>query len=211
MGTHVPRLLVTGFGPFPGAPVNPTLTLVRRWQAERPRVEGMGDFRAEILPVDYGTVGDALSSIGRDFEPDIAVHFGLATECRGFRLERLARNVFEADRPDNSGTSRAVGPICAGPATIPTRLPLEAMAQRLEALGLPVEWSDDAGGYLCNMVMTLSLAHACEGFAPGMSGFVHVTLVGEGAGMPMSADDLHAGALAILETCCSDWRRRHAL
>lgn len=56
-------------------------------------------------------------------------------------------------------------------------LPLDAIHRALSADGIPAEWSDDAGGYLCNAVFTLSLARAAPGFSPRMSGFVHVPLV----------------------------------
>jgi len=202
------RVLVTGFEPFPGAPVNPTEKLVAALRANPPAFDGMAAFRAEILPVDYDTVGPRLSAIGRDFSPDIAIHFGLATECAGFRLERLARNRFEADRPDNAGILREAGAVCEGPETLPSGLPLEAIHARLAGLGLPVEWSDDAGGYLCNTVFMLSRAHACEGFAPQMSGFVHVPLTGEGSAFPMSDAGLSAGALAVVGECVGAWEER---
>jgi hypothetical protein len=47
------------------------------------------------------------------------------------------------------------------------------------------------------MVFTLSRAHACEGFAPAMSGFVHVPPTGEGK--PLSEAQLLAGACIIIE------------
>ncbi|RST87384.1 pyroglutamyl-peptidase I [Aquibium carbonis] len=200
------RVLVTGFEPFPGAPVNPTETLVAALRAEPPAFDGVAAFRAEILPVDFDAVGPRLSAIGRDFAPDIAIHFGLANECAGFRLERLARNRFLADRPDNAGVLREAGTVCDGAETFASRLPLEAIHARLAAMGLPVEWSDDAGGYLCNMVFVLSRAHACEGFAPGMSGFVHVPLTGEGAAFRLSDAGLLAGALAVVGECVEAWR-----
>ncbi len=93
-----PRLLVTGFEPFPGAPLNPTEWLVGGLRAPSTGSEGIAAFRAEVLPVDYAQVGPRLSEIGKDFRPDIAIHFGLAKECRGFRLERIARNSFAGAR-----------------------------------------------------------------------------------------------------------------
>lgn len=195
------RVLVTGFEPFPGAPVNPTEWLVNRLQADPPAGAGISAFRAEILPVDYLRVGPRLSEIGREFSPDIAVHFGLAQECSGFRLERIARNSFAGARPDNDGAMPEPGPICVGPGEIGSRLPLQALHARLAGMGLPVEWSDDAGGYLCNMVMTLSLAHACEGFAPAISGFVHVPLTGADA--PLDDARFEAGARAVIAECVS--------
>lgn len=141
----------------------------------------MAAFRAEVLPVAYGTVAGRLSDIGHIFQPDISVHFGLAKSCAGFRLERVARNRFAAVSADNDGVKPAVGPICAGPETFAPTLPLDVLHERLTAAGLPVEWSEDAGGYLCNTVFTLSAAGACDGFRPAITGFVHVPLLGGGA------------------------------
>jgi pyroglutamyl-peptidase len=200
-----PRVLVTGFEPFPGAPVNPTERLVAALRAAPPLLDAIAAFRAEVLPVDYDAVGPRLSAIGRAFAPDIAIHFGLATECAGFRLERFARNRFEADLPDNAGLRREPGAICAGPETLPSGLPLDVIARRLSGMGLPVEWSDDAGGYLCNTVFMLSRAQACESFAPAMSGFVHVPLTGKGGAFALRDADLEAGALAIVAACVEAW------
>jgi pyroglutamyl-peptidase len=191
------RVLVTGFEPFPGAPVNPTEWLAAELRRDPPAGDGIAAFRAEVLPVDYAKVGPRLSQIGREFRPDIAVHFGLAAECSGFRLERVARNSFAGARADNAGVQPEASAICEGPETLPSTLPLAAIRERLEADGLPVEWSDDAGAYLCNMVFTLSRAHACEGFAPAMSGFVHVPPTGDGK--PLGNAQLLAGARIVIE------------
>jgi len=191
------RVLVTGFEPFPGAPVNPTEWLVAELRRDPPAGDGIAAFRAEVLPVDYAKVGPRLSQIGREFRPDIAVHFGLAAECSGFRLERVARNSFAGARADNAGVKPEASAICEGPETLASTLPLAAIHKRLAASGLPVEWSDDAGAYLCNMVFTLSRAHACEGFTPAMSGFVHVPPTGDGK--PLGKAQLLAGARIVIE------------
>jgi pyroglutamyl-peptidase len=191
------RVLVTGFEPFPGAPVNPTEWLAGELRRDPPVLDGIAAFRAEVLPVDYAKVGPRLSEIGREFRPDIAIHFGLAAECSGFRLERVARNSFAGARADNAGALPEARAICDGPETLPSGLPLDAIHDVLAAAGLPVEWSDDAGAYLCNMVFTLSRAHACEGFTPAMSGFVHVPPTGEGK--PLGNAQLLAGARIIID------------
>ena len=200
--TEAPRVLVTGFEPFPGAPVNPTEWLVAALQKTTPEVPGMGAFRAEVLPVDYATVADRLSGLGLEFQPDIAVHFGLAQSCSGFRLERVARNVFIAPRPDNAGVVPAAGPICPGPELLPSSLPLEKIYRALLSAGLPAEWSDDAGGYLCNVVFTLSAAGGAAGFHPSVSGFVHVPLLSQDA---FDERALFVGATLILKCCVSEY------
>ncbi|HVW57460.1 MAG TPA: hypothetical protein VHC00_17425 [Rhizobiaceae bacterium] len=196
-----PRLLVTGFEPFPGAPVNPTEGLVQTLRKEPP--QGPSAFRAEVLPVDYTKVGAALSEIGREFRPDIAIHFGLAAQCHGFRLERIARNSFAGARPDNAGAMPSAEKICDAPAELPSNLPLQAIHDALTAEDLPVEWSDNAGAYLCNMVFTLSRAHACDGFSPAMSGFIHVPLTQAGEGLARA--ELLAGARIAIAQSVAAW------
>nr|WP_274630672.1 hypothetical protein [Mesorhizobium shangrilense] len=192
---------MTGFEPFPGAPVNPTEWLVSRLRETPPSVERMGAFRAETLPVSYQAVGLRLSEIGRAFRPDIAIHFGLAQACKGFRLERFARNRFVASHADNLGFVPASGPICAGPETLASSLPLAAIHGSLEAAGLPVEWSDDAGGYLCNTVFTLSLARAVDDFHPTMSGFVHVPSLTPSSSVGFGDDLFLAGVDLVIWNC----------
>lgn len=204
-----PRILVTGFSIFPGAPVNPTEALVGALRAAPPDGKKVAAFRAEVLAVEYATVAARLSELGRGFSPDIAIHFGLARACDGFRLERLARNTHAHARADQSGGLPLSTRVCDGPDTLPSTLPLESIAARLAAAGLASQWSDDAGGYLCNTVFTLSLAHGCEGLRPRMAGFVHVPPLKEaepGNAQAMTLGDLVAGARIIIDTCAELWR-----
>lgn len=203
-----PRILVTGFSVFPGAPVNPTEALIARLRAHPPSDTTSDTFRAEVLAVEYATVEQQLAGICRIFTPDIAIHFGLARECAGFRLERVARNTHAHARPDQAGVLPAASRVCAGPDELAATLPLDEIAGRLGTAGLPVQWSQDAGGYLCNTVMTLSLAHACRGLAPQMSGFVHVPPSREAepqASGAMSLADLERGARIVIATCVDTW------
>lgn len=195
------RVLLTGFSVFPGAPVNPTEALVESLQETPPDIEA--DFRTAVLSVEYATVAEQLSAICTDYQPNIALHFGLARGCDGFRLERIARNTNAQARPDNLGNLPSSEAICEGPETLSSTLPLGTIAHRLEAAGLPVEWSNDAGGYLCNTVFTLSAAHACNGLTPSMAGFIHVPPLDR---MPLA--DLRRGAMIALDTCITEWRKR---
>ncbi|MCK5746416.1 MAG: hypothetical protein KAH44_09375, partial [Oricola sp.] len=68
--------------------------------------------------------------------------------------------------------------------------------------GHTVEWSDDAGGYLCNYVFFHSAAGLCRGLPAPMSGFVHVGPV-DTAG---DFKKLVEGAEMILEICVSEAR-----
>lgn len=206
-----PRVLITGFGPFPGAPVNPTETLVRRLESEPGPLSGPAHIRTAVLPVEYAAVPDLLAELGRHNSPDIAIHFGLSAEAEGFTLERLARNEIRAGKPDNSGAHPDTPVILHEGDNRLSTLPLDKMAIALGAAGLPWSWSDDAGGYLCNTVFTLSAAHACDGLRPVMAGFVHVPPLKEAEpdhAAAMAIDDLVAGANIVIAACIDDWNVR---
>lgn len=208
-----PRVLITGFGPFPGAPVNPTEALVGRLEAEPGLLSGLADLRTAVLPVDYATVPDLLAALGCNGPFDIVIHFGLGAQAEGFTLERLARNEIRAGKPDNSGTHPAKPVILDNGDDRPSTLPLERIATALGEAGLPWSWSDDAGGYLCNYVFYLSCSPHFPSLNASMSGFVHVPplTAGEGEGAPdnaMALDEMLAGARLIVAACVLEWRDR---
>ena len=107
-----PRILVTGFSSFPGAPRNPTERLIAELENRQAELAALGDVRLAVLDVDYRTLPQALSRLGADFAPDIAIHFGLSGKAGGFMLERLARNAV-GPLPDNAGHVPEARTICA--------------------------------------------------------------------------------------------------
>lgn len=211
-----PRILVTGFSSFPGAPRNPTERLIAELDRRNGELATLGDVRLAVLDVDYRNLPQALSRLGDEFRPDIAIHFGLSGRAGGFVLERLARNVV-GPLPDNTGYVPEARTICALADAYPSTLPLDAMRDALEGAGLPVGWSDDAGDYLCNYLFYHSRAGLADGFAPPLSGFVHVPpllddpMADGGGGVPIAFDKLVEGALAILSTVAEHWRAGHRM
>ena len=206
-GERLPRVLVTGFSVFPGAPVNPTEALVAVVEAGKARLADLCELHTATFEVDYRGLPARLGEIGASVRPDVAIHFGLARECAGFRLERTAMNLVCCSRPDNTGHVPVEARIDGEAGPLISSLPLEEISDALRARGLPVALSDDAGDYLCNYLFYLSRARLCAGFAPAMAGFVHVPLVGE-TGCAMMPDDLAAGAWLIIEICCRTWLDR---
>ncbi|WP_253379140.1 pyroglutamyl-peptidase I [Notoacmeibacter sp. MSK16QG-6] len=204
------KILVTGFTAFPGAPDNPTEWLMEALAGWRP---AGADIATAILPVDYAAAPRVLEAIGADFRPDIAIHFGLALAATGFRLERLARNLCSSDLPDNAGVSRARQPIIEGASDCISTLPNESIAERLASADLPVEWSDDAGGYLCNLVMFHALSERImPDYAPAMAGFVHVPLLdrmrgdGQNELFALTESELLLGVQIIVGTALAAYR-----
>jgi pyroglutamyl-peptidase len=71
------RILITGFGPFPGAPYNPTMPLVQRLtQLRRPAFDDV-ELSSHIFHVTYATVDRELPELVARLRPQALLSFGL--------------------------------------------------------------------------------------------------------------------------------------
>lgn len=191
------RIFVTGFGPFPGAPVNPTSPLAQHLaRAVRiPRVK----IAAHVFETSYAAVDRELPKLIAKHKPDALLMFGLATRARLVRVEVLARNVV-ALVPDVSGKTLQRRTIVPGaPATKVMPAPARALLAALREAKVPAMLSRDAGSYLCNYLCWRAAEAVAAGKRPRLAAFIHVPLVR--ARGRISADDLARGgahALAVL-------------
>src|SRR3984957_12748336 len=94
------RVLVTGFGPFPGAPFNPTQPLVARLLRLRRPAFGDVELIGHIFPVTYRAVDRELPELLAKYRPDALLMFGLASRTRYVRIETRARNAVTMLWPD---------------------------------------------------------------------------------------------------------------
>jgi pyroglutamyl-peptidase len=168
----VTRLLVTGFGPFPLVPRNPSGALARA-VARHPRLGLAGiEARALVLETAYGAIDGALRPALAAWRPDAVLMIGVAARRRVVCVEVQALNRASRLFPDAGGR---VGAGLALAPDLPLRLRTRAPAGRiLRALlraGLPARASRDAGRYLCNASYFALLA---ERVAP--AAFVHVPM-----------------------------------
>ena len=150
MSTSTLRILITGFGPFPGAPFNPTMPLVKRLAAlRRPALDDVA-ITTHIFDVTYATVDRELPQLLATHRPHALLMFGLAARTPYLRIETRARNAITTIWPDADGTRVRKGSI-AGTADArafgPHTLKLLRAAQ---ATGIDARASRDAGSYLCN-------------------------------------------------------------
>src|SRR6186713_1934369 len=94
------RVLLTGFGPFPGAPYNPTQPLVARLaRLRRPALDDVA-IASHIFPVTYAAVDRQLPEVLATEKPDALLMFGLASRTPHLRIETRARNAVTTRRPD---------------------------------------------------------------------------------------------------------------
>jgi len=94
------RILITGFGPFPGAPYNPTQPLVNRLLRLRRPALGDVEPTGHIFPVTYEAVDRELPELLRQHRPHALLMFGLASRTPYVRIETRARNAVTTLWPD---------------------------------------------------------------------------------------------------------------
>jgi len=173
-------ILVTGFGPFPGAPFNPTGLLAQR--IARARRPALADVKlvTHIFPTSYAAVDRELPALIAKHKPDAMLMFGLAPRARALRVETRARNVL-ALLPDAGGASLGRRTIAAsGPASIKLRTPSRQQLAALRGLQPRATLSHDAGRYLCNYLCWRVAETASSGTEPRLASFIHVPPVRRG-------------------------------
>lgn len=137
-------VLVTGFAPFGEMDVNPSGLLAQRLNDE-PGVVGA------VLPVSYAAAGDAFAELVERHRPAAALCFGVAASSDFLLIERIAWNRDESPAADNDGVVRENQEIIpGGPTAYGCSLPIPELMRVLALAGLPVTFSDHAGGFVCN-------------------------------------------------------------
>ncbi len=167
-------ILATGFGPFPGAPFNPTRPLVQ--SLTRLRRPALTDTKiiSHIFPTSYAAVDRDLPRLIAKHKPDALLMFGLATRTPHLRIEIRARNTL-ALMPDATGASLRRRAIAAGkPAALAMPAPARRLLASVRGTGVPAALSRDAGRYLCNYLCWRAAEAAAKKGGPRLAAFVHV-------------------------------------
>jgi pyroglutamyl-peptidase len=202
------RLLITGFGPFPGSPYNPTEPLLARLlRLRRPAFDDV-ERTGHIFPVTYKAVDRELPELLANRRPDALLMFGLASRTPYVRIETRARNAVTTLWPDADHTRLRKGSI-SGDADAMTFGPHTARLLRAAVnTGVDARASRDAGSYLCNYLSWRAIEATCDSNGPRLAAFVHVPLIAhDGASRRKSATHritmeqlVDAGEAMLLET-----------
>jgi pyroglutamyl-peptidase len=197
------RILVTGFGPFPGVPLNISGTLALRLACER-----FGDLiEAHVLRTEWAEVarlGPALLEAAR---PRLVIHFGVSRRARGFRIERRADNIAKSSLDAAGALPPSAMIVEAGPAVLVTSAPASRLAKYLRQQGLPATVSSSCGGYLCNFLYFLSLDWAARQASPCDVCFAHVPAA-SGHGGSLSEHELLRGAELLMSYLLAHTEKR---
>lgn len=191
-----PTVLLTGFGPFPGVPINASGELARKLARTARRVFPEFCFTVAVLSTEWNRAPRLIADLHERHRPLLALHFGVASGAKTIRLETEAANICRAAL-DATGTLPASAQLAVdGPAVRRSSIAASAIAAALNAKGFPSSISSDAGGYLCNAVLYHSLA-AAEAREDACVGFVHIPQ--DLSEPPLDMTTVSAAALEIIK------------
>jgi pyroglutamyl-peptidase len=168
------KILIAGFGRFPGSPLNPSgLVASRVALRRRPALAGMHRV-AHVFATRYAAVDSDLPALLARETPDVVLLFGVATRARRLRIEELARNRMSVLFPD-AGGFRPMGPaIAPGREAMRNPRPVGRLVRAARSAGVPAAPSRNAGTYLCNYIYWRALEAARMPGGPRLVAFVHV-------------------------------------
>lgn len=198
-------ILVTGFEPFGGEAVNPSIEAVKKLPGQ---IAGAEIIKLQVPTVCHKSLQVIDKAIAR-YGPDVVLSVGQAGGRSDLTVERVGINVDDFRIPDNEGNQLIDEPIFPeGPAAYFLNVPVKAMVRRIKDRGIPASVSNTAGTFVCNHV-AYGVCHLIASKYPGKrSGFIHIPyLPGQAAGktnMPsmsleLMAEGIEAAIQAIVE------------
>lgn len=192
------RILLTGFGPFPGVPENASALVVEELTRVAKKIAG-AEVSSVILPVDWIAAPRQIVALIASERPALVLHFGVSRRAQGLVVETVARN-------RRGSVLDAFGKLPAsekieeqGADMLASTLPAISIVERLRVKGLPAEISQDAGDYLCNAVLYASLQVCRERDA--RVGFIHLPVDLSGSNNGLSVPAAVKGGLEIIRAC----------
>ena len=170
------RILLTGFGPFPGAPYNPTQPLVARLaRLRRPALDDV-QMASHIFPVTYAAVDRQLPEVIAKVKPDALLMFGLAARTSYLRVETRARNAVTMLWPDAANTRSSKRGIAGNAEAMMFGPHMARLLRAARLTGIDARSSRDAGAYLCNYLSWRAIENVRAG-GPQFAAFVHIPLL----------------------------------
>ena len=180
------RVLITGFGPFPGLIVNASEAFAPLLAHRLPeQVPGLRAACA-ILPTEWDRAPRLLNKLLNELQPHLCLHLGVSGSAHGMVLESVAHNA-TSQRQDAAGWGPASSMVIVeAPSSLTGPIGLDQLLKRANGDTLAVSASVNAGRYVCNAVFFHSLWQArrmgLTGPSRRLTAFLHmpVRVGGEG-------------------------------
>ena len=170
------KILVTGFDPFGGEPINPAIESVKRLPDN---IAG-----AEIIKLEIPTVRkkslEKIEEAINEHNPDVILSIGQAGGRFDISIERVGINLDDFRIPDNEGNQTIDEPIFPdGENAYFVKLPVKAMVQNVQKNNIPASVSYTAGTFVCNHVLYGILYLIEKKYTGKKSGFIHIPFLPE--------------------------------
>ncbi|WP_439859557.1 pyroglutamyl-peptidase I [Pseudomonas sp. MBLB4136] len=190
------NVLITGFGPFGGDPINPALEAIKRMEGRT--IANHRIFTRE-LPVTRFESCSAIEKHIHETDPVLVLAIGQAGGRLEITPERVAINVDDFRIPDNGGFQPIDEPVAEGaPLAYLSTLPIKAMVAAMRQQGIPAAVSSSAGTFVCNHLFYGLMHFLAESGSAARGGFVHIPYLPEqaarlGAQPSMAVDTIVRG------------------
>jgi pyroglutamyl-peptidase len=193
-------ILLTGFEPFGGSDVNPSISACRKLEGKT--FNGYSVVVEEI-PLRFHEINDIIKGHVAKYRPTAVVSTGQGGGG-GLSVERVAINVGSARMPYNCGYKPVDESLNAeGPVAYWTRLPYRRMLEELKEAGVPARLSNSAGTFGCNQIFYHLMDHLASEVVEIPAGFIHVPLLPrqalERGSASMSLDLIAKGLEVVVE------------
>ena len=191
------KLLITGFDPFGGEPINPS------WEAVRLLPDKIGAFTLTKLqiPTVFDAAAQQVILRAEAEKPHVILAIGQAGGRSAITPEVVGINLREASIADNAGilaTGQSIDP--DGPAAYFATVPVRDMVEKIRSRQLPANLSYSAGAFVCNDVL-YTLLRKYSG-TQTLVGFIHVPFLPQQAkeGVPsLTLEQIVSGLTAAIE------------
>ena len=170
------KILVSGFDPFGGEPINPAIESVKKLPDN---IAG-----AEIIKLEIPTVRrkslEKIEKAIQEHNPDIILSVGQAGGRFDITVERVGINMDDFRIPDNEGNQVIDEPVFSdGDNAYFVKLPVKAMVQNIQKNKIPASVSYTAGTFVCNHVLYGVLYLVEKKYKGKKSGFIHIPFLPE--------------------------------
>lgn len=170
------KVLITGFEPFGGEKINPSLEAVKKLEN---KICGADIVKAQIPTVFHRSIEELEKLINAE-QPDVVICVGQAGGRFDISIERVAINIDDARIADNDGNKPVDELVFKdGENAYFASIPIKAMVEEIKKANIPVSISNTAGTYVCNHIMYGLLYLIDKKYPKIRGGFIHVPFITE--------------------------------
>ena len=197
------NVLMTGFAPFGGDPINPAAEAI--YHLNQVTIGG-AQVRTLVLPTVRYRAIDALRDGIHQYDPSLIICVGQAGGRPDITIERVAINIDDFRIKDNVGNQPIDEPIIPnGPTAYWSTLPIKKIVTTLRQHSVPASIFQSAGTFICNHLFYGLMDTLAKDPQKRRGGLIHIPYLPEQAarnpGQPsMSLDVIIKGLKLAVET-----------